>query len=295
MRDFKITQRIHTPNQNLARYFTEIHKEKLLSVEEEAELAYKAKMGDGEAKEKIVRANLRFVVSVAKAYSSPGVLLEDLISEGNKGLIEAIEKFEPETGFKFISYAVWHIRKNIFYFISQYGRQIRVPTNILQELTKYQKIEEKFVSSFGRNPTSEEIFDIMDRDKESKPFSPIFKEHVTNSTDTVPLEPSGTDQKDDQDFGPINWISSSEESDSLAAKSDKDHELDFFMRNLKPIEKQVIEMKFGLGEYKFELSIPQISQHFGKSEEWVRTKIKSAHKTMKKNSTKSGYSGKNLF
>lgn len=296
MRDFKITQRIHTPNKNLARYLSEIQKEKLLTPGEEAELAYKAKGGDSEAKDKIIRANLRFVVSVAKAYTSPSVLLEDLISEGNKGLVEAIEKFEPETGFKFTSYAVWHIRKNIFQYISQHGRQIRIPGNVIQELHKYQRLEEGFVSSFGRSPTHEEIFELMEKTNEKgEGFSENFKEHVKNLTETVPLESPNPGQKEDSEFGPINWLNSGEETDDLVLRSDKERELEILMRRLSLTQKELIRMRYGLGEYKNEMSVSQIGEHFEKSEEWVRTQIKKAQRLMKVGFKNSSFKGESPF
>jgi RNA polymerase primary sigma factor len=280
MRDFKITQRLGNSSPNLSLYFSEIRKEKILSPEEEAELAYR---GDREAKEKIVKANLRFVVSVAKAYSSPAVPLEDLISEGNKGLLEAIEKFQPETGFKFISYAVWHIRKNIFYYISQHGRHIRVPSNLLQELSKYQKIEESFITSNGRNPSHEEIFDLMEKISErGKGFSSRFIRFVKTQTETVPLEsPSAEGGKDDTDFGPINWVESGENTDSLALSSDGEKEIETLMGRLTETQKELVKMKYGIGEYRREMSLTQIAEHFGRSVEWARWNLRRSEKIMR--------------
>jgi RNA polymerase primary sigma factor len=130
MRDFKILVRYANPTESLSRYFTEISKEEILTPEKEAELAFLAKEGDEKAKDKLIKSNLRFVVSVAKAYANNNIPLEDLISEGNKGLIEASDLFDPSTGFKFISYAVWHIRKYIFLYINNLSRSVRIPTNV---------------------------------------------------------------------------------------------------------------------------------------------------------------------
>ena len=132
MREFKITNRITNTTDNVNRYFNEISKYEILSPEKEAELAIKSKEGDEKAKDSILKSNLRFVVSVAKAYQSTNVPLEDLISEGNKGLVEAIETFDSTNGFKFISYAVWHIRKNIFLYLNNYSRSIRLPSNVIR-------------------------------------------------------------------------------------------------------------------------------------------------------------------
>lgn len=293
MRDFKITQRIHNPSSNLSRYFSEIQREKILSPEEEAELAHKAKSGDTEAKEKIVKSNLRFVVSVAKAYSSSAVPLEDLISEGNKGLLEAIEKFEPETGFKFISYAVWHIRKNIFYYISHHGRHIRIPVNVLQDLSKYQKIEDQFISTNGRNPTQEEILGLMEQTTE-KEISTNFIGFIKNQTETVPLESSNSGgDKDDSDFSPINWIESGESTDFLALSTDAEKEIETLMGRLTPLQKELVKMRYGIGGLKNEMSLPQIAEHFEKSVEWARGNLKKSEKIMR--ATKRRISRKGLF
>ena len=146
MREFKIINRITNTSDNLNRYFNEISKYEILSPEKEAELSHKARQGDEKAKEAVLKSNLRFVVSVAKSYVSAHSPLEDLISEGNRGLVEAIETFDPTNGFKFISYAVWHIRKNILLYLNNYSRSIRIPTNVNQEMRKYHAIEESFIS-----------------------------------------------------------------------------------------------------------------------------------------------------
>lgn len=151
MREFKIINRITNTSDNLNRYFSEISKYELLSPEKEAELAFKAKDGDEKAKEAILKSNLRFVVSVAKSYVSGNSPLEDLISEGNKGLVEAVENFDPTTGFKFISYAVWHIRKNILVYLNNHTRSIRIPSHVNNEMRKYHAIEESFISLMVEN------------------------------------------------------------------------------------------------------------------------------------------------
>jgi RNA polymerase primary sigma factor len=157
MRDFKISVRITDTSQNLSRYFSDITKEKMLDPQVEADLAMRAKEGDVKARERIILANLRFVISVAKAYAGKNAPLEDLISEGNKGLIEAMEVFDPTAGFKFISYAVWHIRKNIFLYLSNNSRVFRIPGNVANELKRYQSMEDFFIGQNGREPSVDEI------------------------------------------------------------------------------------------------------------------------------------------
>lgn len=283
MRDFKITHRIHTPNRNLARYFTEIQREKILSGSEELELAIKAKSGDIKAKEKIIKANLRFVVSVAKAYSSESSPLEDLISEGNRGLIEAIELFDHKTGFKFISYAVWHIRKNIFSYISKNSRQIRVPSNISRELNRYKRVEDLFFSTNGREGTTDEIFEFSKKIGDSpNDFSDILKSQIEILPQTFPLEPSPNNNADDSEYGPINWIKSEESADFLVSESDKETSLNILLEKLNPFQKEIIKMKYGIGEYKGEMTFSQIGLRFNKSGEWARKSIKKAENIIRK-------------
>jgi RNA polymerase primary sigma factor len=283
MRDFKITQRIHTPNRNLARYFTEIQKEKILSVSEELELVIKAKCGDTKSKEKIIKSNLRFVVSVAKAYSSESCPLEDLISEGNQGLIEAIELFDHKTGFKFISYAVWHIRKNIFSYISKNSRQIRMPSNISRELNRYKKIEDLFFVTNGREGTPEEIFEFSEKMGNSdKDFSDILKSHIEILPQTFPLEPSMNNSSDDSEYSPINWIKSEEAADFLVSQSDRETSLSILLEKLNPFQKEIIKMKYGIGDQKEEMTFSQIGLRFNKSSEWARQRIKKAENIIRK-------------
>ena len=174
MKDFKISIRFSNPTKNLSRYFSEVMKEDLLSPHEEFDLAVRAKQGDELAKEKIIKSNLRFVISVAKSYTGKSSQLEDLISEGNKGLIEAIESFDPTTGFKFISYAVWHIRKNILLYMQTKSRTIKIPINILCELKKYQEIENSFMNQYDREPSVDEILQLIDEKK----LNPIDRKSV---------------------------------------------------------------------------------------------------------------------
>lgn len=274
MRDFKIVNRITNTSDNLSRYFTEISRYSILSPEEEADLARKSKSGDEEAKEKILKSNLRFVVSVAKAYESGKVSLEDLISEGNKGLVEAIETFDPSTGFKFISYAVWHIRKNIFVYLNNHSRSIRIPTNVNQEMRRYSLLEEEFTSYNGREPSLEEMLEIINNPDNDLKISNNTIEAIKNTPVSVPLENYGSSNPDEDTFSPINFIESYESSDSAVMEEDFKKLILEVLSELKPMEKQVIMMRYGIGDYKEPMEYRAIGEKMERTPEWARTVAK---------------------
>ena len=149
----------------LDQYFEEIGKETLLSPEEEIALTRNARNGDRESLERLLKANLRFVVSIAKKYQNHGISLEDLISEGNIGLIKAAKRFDETRGFKFISYAVWWIRQSILQAISQQSRLVRLPLNKVDVVTKMRKIYQELEKEFDREPTTAEIAEAMELSK----------------------------------------------------------------------------------------------------------------------------------
>ena len=159
MRQIKIVPTITDRGEGLAlnKYLQEIAKEELLTAEQEEELARQIHKGDRKALERLTKANLRFVVSVAKQYQNMGLSLPDLINEGNVGLIRAAQKFDETRGFKFISYAVWWIRQSILQAIAEQSRIVRLPVNLVSQLTRINKILRKFEQENGRKPTVEEI------------------------------------------------------------------------------------------------------------------------------------------
>jgi RNA polymerase primary sigma factor len=158
MRQLKITKSItNRESASLDKYLQEIGREELITVEEEVELAQRIKQGDQLALEKLTRANLRFVVSVAKQYQNQGLSLPDLINEGNLGLIRAAEKFDETRGFKFISYAVWWIRQSILQALAEQSRIVRLPLNQVGSLNKINKAFSRFEQEHERKPTSEEL------------------------------------------------------------------------------------------------------------------------------------------
>ena len=158
MRQLKITKSItNRESASLDKYLQEIGREDLITVEEEVELAQAIKKGDRKALEKLTRANLRFVVSVAKQYQNQGLSLPDLINEGNLGLIKAAEKFDETRGFKFISYAVWWIRQSILQALAEQSRIVRLPLNQVGSLNKISKAFQKFEQENERRPSAEEL------------------------------------------------------------------------------------------------------------------------------------------
>ena len=158
MRQLKISKSItNREDSTLDKYLQEITQEKLLTTEEEITLARKIKEGDKDALQKLTRANLRFVVSVAKQYQHQGLSLPDLINEGNIGLIKAAEKFDDTRGFKFISYAVWWIRQSIMQALADQSRLVRLPLNQVGSVNKINKISHKFEQEFERKPSIAEI------------------------------------------------------------------------------------------------------------------------------------------
>ena len=168
MRQLKITKSItNRESASLDKYLQEIGREELIGVDEEVELAQRIRKGDQAALEKLTKANLRFVVSVAKQYQNQGLSLPDLINEGNLGLIKAAEKFDETRGFKFISYAVWWIRQSILQALAEQSRIVRLPLNQVGSLNKINKALQKFEQDNERMPSPDELAEILDipRDK----------------------------------------------------------------------------------------------------------------------------------
>ena len=167
MRQLKITKSItNRESASLDKYLQEIGREELVTPDEEVELAQRIRKGDQEALEKLTRANLRFVVSVAKQYQNQGLSLPDLINEGNLGLIKAAEKFDETRGFKFISYAVWWIRQSILQALAEQSRIVRLPLNQVGSLNKINKALTRFEQENERQPTNEELSEMIDVPKD---------------------------------------------------------------------------------------------------------------------------------
>src|SRR5271154_18448 len=163
MRQLKISKQItNRESQSLDKYLQEIGKVDLLTPDEEVELAVRIKLGDQMALEKLTKANLRFVVSVAKQYQNQGLSLPDLINEGNLGLIKAAKRFDETRGFKFISYAVWWIRQSILQALAEQSRIVRLPLNQVGSLNKISKAYSKLEQQFEREPSADELASVLE-------------------------------------------------------------------------------------------------------------------------------------
>lgn len=163
MRQLKITKQVtNRDTQSLDKYLHEIGKEELITADEEVELARRIRKGDQVALDRLIRSNLRFVVSVSKQYQNQGLSLPDLINEGNLGLIKAAQRFDETRGFKFISYAVWWIRQSILQALAEQARIVRLPLNKIGSINKINKTLSKLEQEFEREPTAEEIAKILE-------------------------------------------------------------------------------------------------------------------------------------
>ncbi len=262
MRQLKITKSItNRESPSLEKYLQEIGKVELISPEEEVELAQRIKKGDKIALEKLTKANLRFVVSVAKQYQHQGLSLPDLINEGNLGLIKAAEKFDETKGFKFISYAVWWIRQSILQAIAEQSRIVRIPLNKVGDLNRINKAFSKLEQEHERIPSAEELSKDIDLPKEKVLRAiQISGRHI--SVD-APF-------KEDEDNSLLDVMENKESpvaDDDLIMDSLK-KEIDRTLNILSEKERNVIESFFGIG--RPEMSLEEIGNQFGLSRERTR-------------------------
>ena len=262
MRQLKITK--STTNRETAsldKYLREIGHEPLISIEEEVELAQRIHKGDRQALEKLTRANLRFVVSVAKQYQNQGLSLPDLINEGNLGLIRAAEKFDETRGFKFISYAVWWIRQSILQAIAEQSRLVRVPLNqvglqgiINRELNKFEQLHE-------RRPSIDEIADCVDVPQEK------IEEALKGSTRHVSVDAPFADDEENSLLDILPDIDAPSADKGLVDESLR-KEISHALQMLSERERHVIEAFFGINQP--EMTLEEIGEKYDLSRERVR-------------------------
>ena len=262
MRQLKITKSItNRESASLDKYLQEIGREELITVTEEVELAQRIKKGDREALDKLTRANLRFVVSVAKQYQNQGLSLPDLINEGNLGLIRAAQKFDETRGFKFISYAVWWIRQSILQALAEQSRIVRLPLNQVGSLNKISKELSRFEQENERRPSAEELADRLD--------IPVDK-----ISDT--LKVSGRSISVDAPFveGEDNSLldvlpnDDSPSADASLNQESLSKEVDRALRQLYDRERDILKMFFGIGCP--EMTLEEIGARFDLTRERVR-------------------------
>lgn len=262
MRQLKITKSItNRESASLDKYLQEIGKEELITVEEEVDLAQRIRKGDHYALEKLTKANLRFVVSVAKQYQNQGLSLPDLINEGNLGLIKAAEKFDETRGFKFISYAVWWIRQSILQALAEQSRIVRLPLNQVGSLNKINKALSKFEQEHERKPSPEELAGELE----------ISADKVTDT-----LRVSGRHISVDAPFvdGEANSLldvlinSDSPVADRRLVNESLSKEIDRALSTLTERERDIIKLFFGISCQ--EMTLEEIGERFELTRERVR-------------------------
>ena len=262
MRQLKITKSItNRESASLDKYLQEIGKEELISVEEEVELAQRIRKGDQEALEKLTKANLRFVVSVAKQYQNQGLSLPDLSNEGNLGLIKAAEKFDETRGFKFISYAVWWIRQSILQALAEQSRIVRLPLNQVGSLNKINKAFARFEQEHERTPSAEELANELELPKEKVTDTlRVAGRHISvdapfaDGEDNSLLDVLVNTDSPNADRGLIN--------ESLATEVERALEI------LTDRERDIIRYFFGIG--CSEMTLEEIGEKFDLTRERVR-------------------------
>lgn len=262
MRQLKITKSItNRESASLDKYLQEIGKEELITVEEEVELAQRIKKGDQSALEKLTRANLRFVVSVAKQYQNQGLSLPDLINEGNLGLIKAAEKFDETRGFKFISYAVWWIRQSILQALAEQSRIVRLPLNQVGSLNKINKAFSKFEQEHERKPSPEELADSLElpADKVADTLR-VSGRHVSVDAPFVDGE--------DNSLLDVLVNNDSPNADRTLIMESLAREIHRALATLTEREADIIRLFFGIGCQ--EMTLEEIGERFGLTRERVR-------------------------
>lgn len=263
MRQLKITKSItNRESASLDKYLQEIGREDLITVEEEVELAQRIRKGDRIALEKLTRANLRFVVSVAKQYQNQGLSLPDLINEGNLGLIKAAEKFDETRGFKFISYAVWWIRQSILQALAEQSRIVRLPLNQVGSVNKINKVLSKFEQENERRPSVAELAEELNIEEDK--ISEVMRVSGRQVSVDAPFQ--------DGEENCLLDVLTNEDAPHTDSPMDKESlcsELDNILSAvLKDREKKVIVMSFGIGCH--EKSLEEIGDQLGLTRERVR-------------------------
>ena len=287
MRQLKITQSItNRESTALEKYLQDISHEGLVSVEEEIELARKIKKGDVKALEKLTKANLRFVVSVAKQYQNQGLSLPDLINEGNLGLIKAAKKYDETRGFKFISYAVWWIRQSIMQAISEQSRIVRVPINQMGVIHKMRKVVQQFEQECQRLPSIDEIAEQIDLPKEK------IVEIMSMITKKISMDaPISTN--DDGNLLDVLPNKNSPSADEDLLEEGLKKEIERLLVSLSEREQIILRGYFGINQR--EMSLEEIGEQTGLTRERVRQLKEKAIKRLRCNAigdSLKGYLGK---
>jgi RNA polymerase primary sigma factor len=280
MRQLKITKSItNRESQSLEKYLQEIGKVDLLTPEEEVELAKRIKQGDQAALEKLTKANLRFVVSVAKQYQNQGLSLSDLINEGNLGLIKAAQRFDETRGFKFISYAVWWIRQSILQALAEQSRIVRLPLNKVGSLNKINKAFSELEQEYEREPSSDELADLLEiPTEEVETTLGVAARHVSMDAPFVEGE-------DNSLLDVLENGSTPSTDQELEYNQSLRREIERSLSTLTERQCDVIKLYFGIG-VEHPMSLEDIGEKFGLTRERVRqikdkaiNKLRSANRS----------------
>ena len=261
MRQLKIaTQITNRDSQAVEKYLQDISKIAMINAEEETILTQKIKMGNQHALDKLVRSNLRFVVSVAKQYQHHGLSLSDLINEGNLGLIKSAKRFDETRGFKFISYAVWWIRQSILQALAEKGRMVRLPQNKIGAYTKTNKAYIAFEQEYEREPSSEELAELLEISETE--INNILQSNTRHTSLDAPVYET-------EDIAMGELLPGSEDTDDELMQDSLRNEIRRVLKTLSPRESEIVNAYFGLdGENSF--TIEQIGQKYDLTKERIR-------------------------
>ncbi|MDA8980277.1 RNA polymerase sigma factor RpoD/SigA [Chitinophagales bacterium] len=264
MRQLKITKSItNRESQSLEKYLQEIGKVDLLTPDDEVDLAQRIREGDQIALEKLTKANLRFVVSVAKQYQNQGLSLSDLINEGNLGLIKAAQRFDETRGFKFISYAVWWIRQSILQALAEQSRIVRLPLNKVGSLNKINKAFSELEQTFEREPTAEELAEVLElQTSEVETTLGVAARHVSMDAPFV-------DGEDNSLLDVLENTNTEKTDGELEYKDSLRNEIERSLSTLSERQKDVIKLYFGIG-VEHPMSLEDIGIKFDLTRERVR-------------------------
>jgi len=256
MRQLKISKNItnrETPSMEM--YLREISRYDLITPEQEYDLAKKVRMGDQDALEKLVRANLRFVVSIAKKYQFMGLALPDLINEGNVGLVKAAERFDESKGFKFISYAVWWIRQSILLALAEYSRMIRLPLNKIDSVRKVHRAFEKLEQEYEREPFPEEMAELLHL-KEAD-VADTMRISMTHVSMDAPFS-----NEEENSLVDVLTNPNAEEADrEVSYRQSLQKDIDLALSTLPERQKEVVKLSFGIGSLQ-PMSLDDIADRF---------------------------------
>ena len=263
MRQLKITKQVtNRETASLDKYLQEIGKVELISAEEEVRLAQRIKQGDKIALEKLTKANLRFVVSVAKQYQNQGLSLPDLINEGNLGLIKAAQRFDETRGFKFISYAVWWIRQSILQALAEQSRIVRLPLNKIGSINKINKTYAKLEQEFEREPNAEEIAEVLEITEQE------VKESMKNAGRHISMDAPLVQDEDNTMYDVLKSEEAPTPETELLYESLR-KEIDRAISTLTQREQDVVRLYFGLNG-SHPMTLEEIGEKFDLTRERVR-------------------------